>query len=125
MSADPFQILTLFFGIAVLVSVVTDYNNYTNSEDHTQQIIQTVKSSLAFFFAAYALLTSETRGKQAEMYKNLILGLSIFAWVVVVANPAGAYASPLTSWQQVAQNSAAALAQGSFVALPIVFLAWP
>jgi hypothetical protein len=120
MYADMYQILTMVFGLAVILSVVTDYNGYTNDENHIQRLIEVIKSSLPYFFASYALLCSEAKGKQSQMYKNLILGVAIFAWIVVITNPVGSG----TNWQRVSQNSALYLAQGSFIALPLVIFVW-
>jgi hypothetical protein len=117
---DAYQLMTLLFGAAIIVTAIVNYNN-PSLEGHIQQFIQTLSSGLGFFFAGYALILTGVRDKKAaNMYKWIIIILTLAAWIDVVWTGL----APGSGWYNIQQDVAIPLAQGSLVALPIALISF-
>ena len=124
---DSYQLLTLIFGGTIILATLLEYNN-TDYNENFKALMRVAEGVLAVFFAAYALISSSARGREASMYKNLILVLGIGALIIVVAQKTTAadcqaqLASPAGGWDQVNALVTYRLAQGALFALPVAFL---
>jgi hypothetical protein len=117
---DAYQLMTLLFGAAIIVTAIVNYNNPT-LEGHIQQFIQALSLGLGFFFAGYALILTGVREKKtANMYKWIIIVITLAAWIDVVWTGI----SQTSGWYNIQQEVALPLAQGSLIALPIALISF-
>jgi len=115
---DSYQLMTLIFGAAIIVTAIVRYND-PSLENHLQQFITALALSLGFLFAGYAvILTSNGNSKALNMYKWFIVIVTILAWLLVVWTGI----SPGSGWKRVQDDVALPLAQGSLFALPVALI---
>lgn len=120
-SLDKFQILTLAFGAAVIVSVLVEYNE-TEFNARLTSGIKTLEYGLPFLFVAYALIVSGAPNSEARIYKNLILGIVAVAWFTVFYKKLDVQNMSYGvdgGWTQVNENVTLPLALGGLFALPV------
>ena len=120
-SLDKFQILTLLFGAAVIVSLLVEYNQ-TVLNAHLTAGLKTLEYALPYLFAAYALIVSGAPNGEARMYKNVILGTVALTWFGVLWKQLDVQNMSYGSgggWSQVNDNVTLPLALGGLFALPV------
>lgn len=117
-TVNTYQLMTLIFGVAVIITAIVQYNNPTIN-NNLDQILDTIAAGLGFLFAAYAvLLSSDPNARSSRMYKWFIILVALAAWVLV------AWTNTNTEWGRVQTNVAVPLATGSLFALPIALFAF-
>lgn len=141
---DAAQFLTLFFAVALIIPIWATYrydiydtnasanppSPFVQPDARFAAFIQAWNVSLGYFFAGYALVTQmvSTEKRTKEMYKWIVVLVSIVAWAFVIARPIGGgntfspYAAGNIQLDSVAKNVFGNLAAGSLFALPVALL---
>lgn len=126
---DSIQMLTFFTGAVVILCTVFTFKSPT-ADMRVRTLIDILQSGLGFWLVAYTSLVVHDGGSRKDnMYKYLIVLLSVTAWILWIFNGEigadnAAVESATGGWKDVAEQVARPLALGSMFALPYLWYNW-